>query len=476
MKIVRAIFGWMKENISTILMGVSVAAIIALLGIFFLIRGRDLMQTELRDRLSTLSATAALIFKPSDLNQLRGDADVKKPLYMRIIQELNVIRTQNADVHFIYILRPTSDPKTFEFVADADSLHPFAPYYDLNHDGVIDDSDTLAPPGTPYDVTDIPEIQDALTHTVTLKQPYSDQWGSYISSFSPIMGPRGKAVAVLGVDVDIGHFTDLSQRIFSPITYLFVVLVGIAISLYIVFSAWRHRVSFLQSLSTERSGLLRLTFHRLGQPLTILRWSIESIRDSRKIRTDRTLQSQVDDLDNAAERIDAILTELHAADQVYSGSLRYKPTQINVSRVVRSVIRSYDARIRAMKQRIKIVVAPSLTVFTDGKLLTDVLFTLLENAIDYSPERATITITAQPRKNDVLFSVMDHGKGIPAKDQSRLFHEFVRASNAAIMKPDGSGLGLYIAKGIVDRFGGTMWLKSKEGKGTTIFFTVPMHS
>jgi hypothetical protein len=139
-----------------------------------------------------------------------------------MVQLMNVIRTRNPDVRFVYLLRPTEDPNTFTFVADADSLNPFPPYFDLNEDGVVDEEDELAPPGTPYDVSEIPDIHTALERTVVLNEPYTDQWGTYISGFGPVKGPDGTA-AVLGIDIDIEHYQELSERVFSSALYLLVI-------------------------------------------------------------------------------------------------------------------------------------------------------------------------------------------------------------------------------------------------------------
>ena len=110
----------------------------------------------------------------------------------------------------------------------------------------------------------------------------------------------------------------------------------------------------------------------------------------------------------------------------------------------------------------------------DAKWITDVLHSLIHNAMHFSPEGATITVKAAYKKKMVLVQVIDRGAGVPKKDLEKLFTKFARASNATVHHPYGTGLSLYRAKGIVEKGGGKMWIESIEGKGTIVRFTLPV--
>jgi len=75
--------------------------------------------------------------------------------------------------------------------------------------------------------------------------------------------------------------------------------------------------------------------------------------------------------------------------------------------------------------------------------------------------------------DEILVMVRDTGIGIPKGDLSRIFSKFFRSKNAVLTQPNGSGLGLFIAKNVIGKHGGKIWLESEEGKGTTVFFTLP---
>ena len=118
----------------------------------------------------------------------------------------------------------------------------------------------------------------------------------------------------------------------------------------------------------------------------------------------------------------------------------------------------------------------ALTVTTDPDLLGYILRNLIGNAIEYTPEHGKVEITLEEKEGSVFFKVLDTGIGIPKSEQARIFEKFFRASNATIVKSDGSGLGLYIVFEAVKLLGGKIWLESELGKGTTFFVELPLVS
>jgi signal transduction histidine kinase len=117
-----------------------------------------------------------------------------------------------------------------------------------------------------------------------------------------------------------------------------------------------------------------------------------------------------------------------------------------------------------------------LIATVDGTRSEQVLLNLLSNAIKYSPDGGSIAIrmTRRTAEGEVELQVQDHGIGIPLEQQSLIFGRFVRADNAREAEISGTGLGLYISRGLVEQHGGRIWFESQEGKGTTFFVTLPL--
>jgi signal transduction histidine kinase len=109
----------------------------------------------------------------------------------------------------------------------------------------------------------------------------------------------------------------------------------------------------------------------------------------------------------------------------------------------------------------------------DRDRLEQVLGNLLENAVKYSPDGSDISVSVETNDEDVITSVSDRGIGIPADELGQVFERFHRGRQVSSTNYGGLGLGLYISKQIVERHGGSIWVESKEGQGTTFYFSLP---
>ena len=110
----------------------------------------------------------------------------------------------------------------------------------------------------------------------------------------------------------------------------------------------------------------------------------------------------------------------------------------------------------------------------DRQLLRQVIVNLISNAIKYTPPGGRIDIRIDHDRDGLRWSIRDSGIGIPKAAQGRLFEKFYRADNALTVDTEGTGLGLYLVRLIVERFGGTIGCESEEGRGTLFHFTLPI--
>jgi two-component system sensor histidine kinase VicK len=112
----------------------------------------------------------------------------------------------------------------------------------------------------------------------------------------------------------------------------------------------------------------------------------------------------------------------------------------------------------------------------NGKRIRQVLDNLINNAIKYSDEGTEVVVLAQLEKSELCISVRDQGWGIAPEELEEVFNRMYRARGKSAREENGMGLGLAICKGIVEAHGGRIWLESEEGKGTTCYFTIPLHT
>jgi signal transduction histidine kinase len=117
---------------------------------------------------------------------------------------------------------------------------------------------------------------------------------------------------------------------------------------------------------------------------------------------------------------------------------------------------------------------PKVTAWADRDKVTQVLMNLIGNAVKFTPRDGKITVALEKNGSDYIqISVADTGPGILPEERNRIFSKFYQVANVDKQKPKGSGLGLAISKAIVEMHGGTIWVESEVGKGSTFYFTLP---
>lgn len=459
-----------KRNWNLLIVGTLVLGFIVLLSGIFYVRARDTLEHQIKERLRGLAAVSALHLSDLDLDEIRTLADVQKPVYKEAVMQLKLIRSENPGLKFAYIIRPTDTENVFEFVADADTIDPRATI-DLNEDGKIDQADALTPPGDLYDVSDNPTIQQARNFPVVSAEPYTDQWGTFIGGYAPIRTASGQFLGILALDMRINDVSAIVDTAFSPTTLLLILIAGILIAFYVTLVMWHRRLASLKRIDEERSALLSLTSHQLGTPVTIIRWALESLEHDKKAGDKK---KAIADMKDGVDRLNATLHALHDAQMVDRGEINYESGHVRLQEVIEEAKAEFDHRLQKRKQTMLVTSDATLSVEFDRKLVSGVLRELVQNAIDFSPDGSSIFVRARRVGEWAVLEVEDYGCGIPGKELARITEKYYRASNATKFKPDGNGLDLYIAKGIIEKGGGKLEIESEEGKGTTVIVKLPV--
>ncbi len=460
-----------KGFLPSVLIAVLIVLTLILSGAFFFRRGQTMMEVQLKDKLRSTAAAAATQFSGDLVGTIRdGDTLGTSPALVTAVSKLNALRNDVSNIRYAYIMKRTEDPRMLKFVADAD-LERTDKELDLDGSGTVDEDEEASKPGDLYDWTEFPVLgEEAFLHPSVDDEVGSDQWGSILSGYAPIRGESGTVIGILGIDMAADDFKSFSQSIFSPITFLLVAFAILCIAGGIVLSLWRRRLESLERLEVERAGLMRLAFHQLGGPLTIISWSLQELEESGP----ESIQRTIGNIHEGVSRLTGILKTLRDADLVHADRLEYKPEFASLSSVIKSVVQDLGTRLTDRGQHLRLDLIENITMRMDTKLIAGVLVELLSNAIDFSPNGSEIVVRSRKEGTSAVFEVEDVGCGIPASDLSRVFDEFTRGANATKFKADGNGLGLYIVHGIVKRSGGTIAVRSREGKGTTVTVKLPI--
>lgn len=448
-----------------------------IMGYLLFIRSEELMKNQLREHLRVTAAVGALHVDPALVAAVSSEADMQTPAFRGLLAQVQGIRMQDPLILYAYVMRATEDPNTLSFVVDADSALTNA-QLDDDESGTVDEDEAPGLPGEAYDISDPafdPLREKGFDEPVTDEEITEDRWGSYISGYAPIFDANGKAIAILGIDMDAAQFFRLSRSVISPSIFLLVILSGFIVAGYLLYMWNAHNIESLKKIDKERSGLLQLTFHQLGEPITIMQWSLETLSDNLTIeQLEKLVPEHITTMNEGLRRLNGIIDTLQFAEKIDLGSIEFKIAPTDVSSLLKDVSQKYKTILEASRQQLSIQCDEGIKVLADREYLRVLLSEVIGNAIAYSSKNCTVEVRVHPIHRTIHIDIQDHGCGIPTADMPRLFEKYMRGANARLHKPDGNGLGLYICKGIVDGMGGTITIESIEDVGTKVSITLPM--
>jgi len=215
--------------------------------------------------------------------------------------------------------------------------------------------------------------------------------------------------------------------------------------------------------------------HQLRTPLSGVKWAISSLVENKSKSTASEKKSLLLKSYESINRVISLVNDLLNVDKIESGQVKLSlaPTDVTVS--LHDALTDLMSQMEQKKLKIEykpLADAPSIDA--DAVNMRVVFQNLLENSLHYTPEKGSVTISAEIVGKEMRFNVADTGIGIPRGEQKSIFLRFFRASNAVAVQPNGSGLGLYICKQIVEQHNGKIWFESEEGKGATFHVVLPM--
>lgn len=465
-----------RANYRAIAIALAALLAICLFGAALFSRSQQVMEDEVKLRLRTAAQVGAMQFDAAEIESIHGILDINSAQTVRAAEKLRMLRDQVEGIRFAYILRRTEDPMVLEFVADADMLLSDSEL-DRDHDGIVAEDEEPSFPGDQYDISTIPALQGpAFNEPTTDEEITIDQWGQLMSGYAPIRNPKtGEVAGVLGLDMEAKQYHSQTVSIFTPASLLTLLVGALMVGSGFLLLWMQRRLEEAKRLNDERTRLLQLTFHQIGEPLTIFKWSAEMLREA---GTDKdkleAVAQHLEYMEDGLGRLAGIVDALSEAERVEKGTLEYEPKPVTAEKLVDMAMECFHGQKLYANRHIEIDVPHDTNVSADARLIASILCRLLQNAADYSPAGAAISLRMDVAGNKMTVTIADKGDGIPAKEMPFIGEKFRRGEKAYLRKPDGKGLSLYIARGVVAVAGSKLNIKSVEGHGTTVSFTLPL--
>lgn len=233
-------------------------------------------------------------------------------------------------------------------------------------------------------------------------------------------------------------------------------------------------VSRERRISQMESEFVSVASHQLRTPITAIQWLMEIVL--RKEKISKKGREYLDGVHSSAIRLNALVDLLLNVSKVEAGKIDVSFAKSEIVEIVKRCLD--ESKALFAKKEITVVFKEypkTLNVVTDNNLFRNILQSLISNAVEYTLKKGKIEVSLEKKPKSFVLIVSDTGIGIPKKEQATIFDKFTRASNAKLMKTDGTGLGLYFTKQVVGLLGGKIWLESEKDKGTAFYVELPLN-
>lgn len=230
-----------------------------------------------------------------------------------------------------------------------------------------------------------------------------------------------------------------------------------------------------KQIDKAKTEFVSLASHQLRTPLTAINWYTEMLLNGDAGKISKTQKNYLDEIYSGNQRMVALVNTLLNVSRLELGTFIVEPQPTVLKELADDVLKELKPQIVSKKLTVTRNYQPTVPVMNIDPKLTRIVFqNLLSNAVKYTPAKGSVSVSLELIAKAVRITVQDTGYGIPATAQAKIFTKLFRADNARAKDTDGTGLGLYIVKSIVEQSGGRVWFESVENRGTTFYVDLPL--
>lgn len=233
----------------------------------------------------------------------------------------------------------------------------------------------------------------------------------------------------------------------------------------------------LAKVNKMKSEFVSIISHQLKTPLTGISWDMEFLMSKHSEGLNQKQKDILNSIQSSNSIMARMVNDLLDVARIDQNNFFTRKDEIDIVAVVRKIVDKNRALTERNKVKIDLLVDDNMPkIVGDEKRMEVVLDNFISNAIKYNKENGKVFVKVRKDNGKALISVKDTGMGIPEDEQDRVFDRFYRSKEAASRETGGTGLGLYIAKNIIEKSGGKAWFHSTEGEGSEFHFSLPIIS
>ncbi|HSW85851.1 MAG TPA: ATP-binding protein [Candidatus Saccharimonadales bacterium] len=234
-------------------------------------------------------------------------------------------------------------------------------------------------------------------------------------------------------------------------------------------------ITLQQEVDRMKSEFISLASHQLRTPLSAVKTYTHMLYEGYMGDLNSAQKKALMTIIGSADRMNELISTLLNVTRIESGSVEVTPKLLRIDKIAEEVIK--ELSLAADKKSIKLIFTvcgkASSTIRTDSLIVKEIIANIVSNAIKYTPDGGKVELIINLRKNNIVVDVTDTGWGIPKYSQDQIFSKFFRAQNIVQRETIGTGLGLYLVKGLLEALGGKIWFVSDEQSGTKFSFSLP---
>lgn len=230
-----------------------------------------------------------------------------------------------------------------------------------------------------------------------------------------------------------------------------------------------------RQIDQAKTEFVSLASHQLRSPLSSINWYTEMLLAGDAGKVNEEQKEFLEEIYHGNQRMVGLVNALLNVSRLELGTFTIEPEPSDLSEIMESVLNELKNKIEERKIKvIKYYDKELKKINVDPKLTHIVFQNFLSNAVKYNKDKGTLSVKIEKLDKNVMIQISDNGMGIPKEQQKEVFSKLFRADNVKEADTEGTGLGLYIVKSILDNSGCEVWFESQEGKGTTFSITIPL--